>query len=255
MPSAVALIPARAGSHRVPGKNVRCLGAHPLLAYAIAAAQASGVFTRIIVSTDSEAYAALARHYGAETPFLRPPEMARSDSPDIEWVQHALETLARDGSRFDSFSILRPTSPFRQATTIRRAWQAFAGEAGVDSLRAIERCAQHPGKMWVVRGQRMHPLLPLGTAERPWHSLPYQSLPEVYVQNASLEWAWTRVVFEQRAIAGEIVMPFITDGLEGFDINVPDDWHLAALYVARDGAILPRVDATPWQDNPSSQGE
>src|SRR5205823_3384260 len=105
-------------------------------------------------------------------------------------------------------SILRPTSPFRLPQTIQRAWSEFLAETGVDSLRAVEKCRQHPGKMWVVRGRRMMPLLPLGPPELPWHSSQYQALPEVWVQNASLEIAWSRVVWEGRTIAGHVVMPF-----------------------------------------------
>ncbi|MDX1707152.1 MAG: acylneuraminate cytidylyltransferase family protein, partial [Desulfobacterales bacterium] len=75
-PSIVGLIPARAGSKRVPDKNIRRLGGHPVIAYTIAAALESGIFTDVIVSTDSEEYAKVARHYGAEVPFLRPPELA-----------------------------------------------------------------------------------------------------------------------------------------------------------------------------------
>jgi len=219
-----------------------------VLAYTIAAARTSGIFDRIVVSTDSAAYADMARHYGAETPFLRPAALAGDVSPDIDWVEHALQALASEGSTFDCFSLLRPTSPFRQAATIRRAWQAFRNEQGVDSLRAVEKCSQHPGKMWIVRGLRMHPLLPLGTAQQPWHSSQYQSLPEVYVQNASLEIAWSRVVSDARTIAGHVVMPFMTEGLEGFDVNDPMDWQLAELHVANDHAALPAVDVAPWPD-------
>jgi N-acylneuraminate cytidylyltransferase len=246
-PSLVALIPARAGSKRVPGKNIRLLGPHPLLAYTIAAAQQSGVFAAIVVSTDSEEYAALARHYGAETPFLRPNALSGDFSPDIEWVEHALQTLQAPGRVFDCFSILRPTNPFRQASTIQRAWQAFLAETGVDSLRAVEKCKQHPGKMWVVREKRMTPLLPLSPAEQPWHSCQYQALPEVYVQNASLEIAWTRVVWQGRTIAGQVVMPFFTEGYEGFDVNLPYDWRLAEELVQTGQAQLPPVVSPVWK--------
>ena len=88
--SVVALIPARQGSKRVPGKNVRALGGHPVLAYTIAPAVESGIFESVIVSTDSEEIAALARHYGAEVPFLRPAAFAGDTSPDIEWVEYTL---------------------------------------------------------------------------------------------------------------------------------------------------------------------
>jgi N-acylneuraminate cytidylyltransferase len=98
----------------------------------------------------------------------------------------------------------------------------------------------------------MFPLLPFGLVapqsadaggreEQPWHSTPYQALPPVYVQNASLEIAWTRVVSERRTIAGDVLVPFITEGYEGFDINDPYDWIVAERLLA-DGLVqLPRI--------------
>ena len=259
MPSAVALIPARQGSKRVPGKNVRVVQGHPMLAYTIAPALESGVFDAVMVSTDSEEIAAMARHYGAEVPFLRPAEFASDTSPDIEWLEHMLKVLKAHGRTWDCFSLLRPTSPFRTADTIRRAWGRFTDQDGVDSLRAVEKCAQHPGKMWVIRGDRMFPLLPFGLvtpkpgeggpAEQPWHSTPYQALPAVYVQNASLEIAWTRVVLERRTIAGEVIVPFETEGYEGFDINDLTDWMVAERLLSDGTAELPRVPQTPYSRN------
>ena len=143
-PTIVALVPARAGSKRVKGKNIRILGEHPLIAYTIAAARASGIFDAVVVSTDSETIAEVARHYGAEVPFLRPAAFASETSPDIEWVEDTLARLGAAGRAWNCFSILRPTSPFRRAETIRRAWAEFRQEPGVDSLRAVEKCRQHP---------------------------------------------------------------------------------------------------------------
>ena len=163
-PTVVALIPARAGSKRVPGKNIRRLKGHPLIAYTIAAATQSQVFSAVIVSTDSEEVADIARYYTAEVPFLRPPEYATDKSPDIEWIDYTLRRLNNLGREFDCFSILRPTSPCRQPQTIQRAWQAFLAQTDqVDSLRAVEKCQQHPGKMWVLKGNLMKPLLDQNT--------------------------------------------------------------------------------------------
>ena len=242
----VGLIPARSGSKRVSDKNIRPLADHPVMAYTIAAALQSGIFTDVIISTDSEKYAQVATHYGAQAPFLRPAELAGDVSPDIEWVEYTLRKLRETGRYYDCFSILRPTSPFRQPQTIQRAWRAFEAESGVDSLRAVEKCQQHPGKMWVIRGNRMTPLLPLGPAEQPWHSSQYPSLPEVYVQNASLEIARTNVVFEYRTIAGNVVMPFLTEGYEGFDVNTPYEWDLAEHLVRNGDARLPKVAQEPY---------
>lgn len=242
----VALIPARSGSKRIPGKNIRPLAGHPLLAYSIAAAIDSGMFGAVLVSTDTREVAEVGRHYGAEVPFLRPAELAGDLSPDIEWVRYTLQKLAGAGRTWPSFSILRPTSPLRNAATIRRAWAEFVKADGADSLRAVEPCRQHPGKMWVLEGDRITPLLKDGPVSPPWHSMPYQGLPPVYIQNASLEIAWSRTVLEGGTIAGTAIYPFLTRGYEGFDVNEPRDWWYAEHLVREGEASLPAVAAKPW---------
>ena len=217
-----------------------------MIAYTIVPALESQVFDRVIVSTDSEEIAAIARHYGAEVPFMRPAAFASDTSPDIEWLEYTIAELSSKGRNWDCFSLLRPTSPFRTAATMQRAWATFTAQQGVDSLRAVELCTQHPGKMWVVRGQRMSPLLPFGNGEQPWHSTPYQALPKVYVQNASLEIAWTRVVRERRTIAGDVLVPFLTEGFEGFDINDAYDWMVAERLIAEGTVTLPRLTQEPF---------
>jgi CMP-N-acetylneuraminic acid synthetase len=236
------------------------LGGHPMLAYAVAAALESGIFESVIVSTDSDEIAAIAVHYGAEVPFLRPAALAGDTSPDIEWLEHLLRELKGQGRVWDAFALLRPTSPFRTAATIQRGWDRFAAQVGVDSLRAVEKCTEHPGKMWIVRGDRMFPLLPFAApkpqgegGEQPWHSTPYQALPPVYVQNASLEIAWTRVVFARGTIAGDVIVPFVTEGYEGFDINDPLDWMIAERLLADNAVALPAVAPGPFA-TPTTKG-
>ncbi len=248
-PKSVAFIPARSGSKRVPNKNIRPLGGHPMLAYSVQAAIDSGVFDAVICATDSELYADVARHYGAEVPFLRSDEISGDKSPDIEWVVWMLNKLRESGRSFEVFSILRPTSPFRLPETIQRAWAMFTEDPQADSLRAIEKCKQHPGKMWVVRGKRMLPVMPFTNGATPWHSSQYSVLPEIYAQDASLEIAWSRVPLEQNSIAGEAIIPFISQGLEGFDINEPEDWLLAEHYLAKGEACLPEISRTPYLIN------
>jgi len=243
----VAFIPARSGSKRIADKNVRRLGGHPLLAYSVRAALLSGVFDAVVCATDSEAYAEVAQHYGADVPFLRPAAISGDKSPDIEWVQYMLHGLADRGAPYDVFSILRPTSPFRLPETIRRAWARFEAHSTADSLRAVEKCRQHPGKMWVIRGERMLPVLPFTNGATPWHSSQYAALPEIYVQNASLEIAWTRVPLEQGSIAGEAIVPFVSEGFEGFDVNDPEDWVLAEYYLQSGEARLPDIAQAPVQ--------
>jgi CMP-N-acetylneuraminic acid synthetase len=245
----VGFIPARSGSKRIPGKNTRILRSHPLLAYTVAAALDSGVFADVILSTESEEVANIGRYYGAEVPFLRPAEHAADASPDFDWLHYTVARLAETGRSWDCFSILRPTSPFRSAGMIRRAWEQFTSDLTADSLRAVELCSQHPGKMWIVEGNRMRPLLDSPAGGTPWHSSPYQSLPCVYVQNASLEIAWTRTLLEQHSIAGTSIMPFLTTGFEGLDVNQMRDWWYVEELLQHGEVHLPNVNSQPWSGN------
>jgi N-acylneuraminate cytidylyltransferase len=238
VPRAVALIPARSGSERVPQKNVRPLNGHPLIAYAIATAHQAGVFERVICSTDSEEIAEIARWYGAEVPFLRPAKYATSTSPDIEWITYTLEQL---DDRFDLFGIVRATNPFRGPDAFLRGYRQLLGTPEADSIRAVELVKQHPGKMWVVEEHTMRPLLDQSHLEVAWHAGQYQALPKVYVQNSALEIAWTRVVFATGTREGRTVAPFFTSGYEGFNVDDEEDWERAEALVESGRAKLPRV--------------
>src|SRR3990167_7221570 len=141
MTSIVALIPARAGSKRISGKNTRILAGHPLLAYTIACARAAGIFEAVTVSSESEETLEIAERYGAMT-IRRPSKFAQDDSPDILFVEHALRTGADD-----AFAILRPTSPLRTAQTVREMWRIFQ-QSDAHSIRAMAPCREHPAKQW-----------------------------------------------------------------------------------------------------------
>jgi CMP-N,N'-diacetyllegionaminic acid synthase len=236
--TAVALIPARAGSTRVPGKNIADLAGHPLIAYSIAAAQRSGLFSAVLVSTDSGEIAEVAERYGAIVPGLRPTAIAGSTSPDILWVQHALE--GRDEALF---SILRPTSPFRTAATIRRAWDQLHAVPGADSIRAVRKVREHPGKMWRITGDVMVPFMDQAPGEVPTHSRQTAALPEVYVQDSSLEIAYTRIVADGE-IAGRTVVPFLTEALEGLSIDYPDELEAARRLAETNPELLPPIEVT-----------
>ncbi|SDM88353.1 N-acylneuraminate cytidylyltransferase/CMP-N,N'-diacetyllegionaminic acid synthase [Daejeonella rubra] len=241
-----AFIPARSGSKRFPHKNIRVINGHPLIAYTIRAAIDSGVFDKVICATDNELYAECARHYGAEVPSLRSKEISGDKSSDIEWVEWLLNILESIGESCDAFSILRPTSPFRKPQTIVRAWEQFLSANGSDSLRAVELCKQHPGKMWIVKDSVMYPLIPFSGESQPWHSMQYAALPLVYAQNASLEIAWTRVITTTHTIAGNIITPFLTNSEEGLDVNEEFDWWKAEYLLKTGGASLPKINVEPF---------
>jgi CMP-N,N'-diacetyllegionaminic acid synthase len=238
MPSVVALIPARSGSERVRDKNVRPLAGHPLLAYAINAARDAGIFERIVCSTDSGKIAEVAQRYGADVPFLRPAVLATSTSPDIEWITHALEQL---DEHYDLFAIVRATNPFRSGDVLRRGLEQLLATPEADSIRAVERVKQHPGKMWVVDGKTMRPLIDQSHLDVAWHAGQYQALPEIYVQNSALEIAWTRVVSQTGTREGRVVAPYFTDGYEGFNIDDEEDWEHARRLLGADDVSLPDV--------------
>lgn len=229
-----ALIPARGGSKRVPGKNMKPLCGKPLLDYTVLASVKAGIFRKIVVSTDDFNTGTYIRNRGLSV-HRRPQELATDTSLDVEWIKHYLDGCE---SKPDYFMILRPTSPFRTAETIIRAWDLWqrAGSE-VDSLRAVSRATQHPGKMWTIRNDRMMPLMnyPPANGHDSWN-MPTQALPEVWIQNASLEIGQTRHVLTRNTVSGWKIMPFYTHGLEGFDINTPEDWAMAEYYV-REGIV------------------
>ena len=244
-PSVIALIPARRGSLRVKGKNIRPLMGHPLIGYTIAAARNSGIFDRIIVSTDCPETQQIAIDYGAEAPFLRPEAFASAVSIDVEWITHAFDNIDTD---FDAFAILRPTSPLRTAATIQRAWKEFLAQDGIDSIRAVELCQQHPGKMWRIEKDRLTPFIPQDEMDVALHAKQYQDLPEVYVQNSSLEIAWKRVIPETNSREGRVIAPFITEGFEGLAIDYEHDWFLCEHLVTTGKATIPTI-ARPGSTN------
>jgi N-acylneuraminate cytidylyltransferase len=245
VPRAVAFVPARSGSERVPGKNVRPLAGHPLVAYAIETALQSGVFGRVVCSTDSEEIADVARWYGADVPFLRPPEYATSTSPDAEWLSY---TLPRLDEPYELFAIIRATNPFRGPETVRRGLDQLLATPEADSLRAVERVKQHPGKMWVLAedGRTMTPLLDQSHLDVAWHAGQYPALPPVYVQNSALEIAWSRVVSETGTREGRVVAPFFTEGYEGFNVDDEEDWERAERLLAAGAASLSAVGRPPY---------
>ena len=210
------LVPARAGSKRVPGKNTRLLSGKPLIQWTLEAAKQTDC--RVIVSSDDPVVKELAlAHHCDWAP--RRPEHATDDAPDFLWVEDLWLRI-----RTPYFAICRPTSPFRTAATIRRCYAAFMG-SNADSIRAVSRVTSpHPGKMWKLEGKLMVPVWKGAIGDTPYHSCPTQVLPEVFVQNASLEMAHTAVIQNTQTISGLRVAPFFTDPVESLNIDTEADF-------------------------------
>ena len=211
------------------------LGTLPLMAWTIKEAVASGVFDAVIAVVADEQYAAMAEKYGAWVPFRRPDYTVLDGSPDVEWVLWTLGRLREEFNRYDAFSILRVTSPFRTAVHIREAWNKFRNAFGADSLRTVRPVNEHPGKMWVIRQDRLLPLLSMGPPgdpeNPPWHSQPTQELFTCYIQTAGMEFGWSDRVLKTKTIAGSTVVPYVVDGPAALDINTFDDWDEAVALV------------------------
>jgi len=150
--SIYAIIPARAGSKGVKNKNIRCLAGYPMIAYSIAACKMSKQIERIIVSTDSEEYAKIARYYGAETPFLRPAEIAGDQSTDIEFMEHAIDWLAENEKTVPEYFVhIRPTYPLRQIRVIEEAISKMCEDVTATSLRSAHLASNTPYKWFNMR--------------------------------------------------------------------------------------------------------
>lgn len=241
----LALIPARSGSKRIPNKNIKILANHSLIAYSIQIAKNSGIFSQVIVSTDSELIAKIAKYYGAEVPFLRPEEFALENSEDIHWLKYTLRKLNKKSSSY--YAILRPTSPFRTVTMIHNAWKMLLDDPKADSIRAIEKCAQHPAKMWIVKGKRMKPMIKNPDSSGiEWFSTPIQALPDIYAQNSSLEIAKTQIPLTTNSISGKHIIPYFTNGFEGYDLNTEKDWIYAEYLIKTKRAKLPVILRDPY---------
>jgi len=219
MGKVVALIPARGGSKRIPGKNTKLLQGHPLLAYSIASALESGVVHRVLCSTDNSAIADIARSYGAEVPGLRPASLATDGAHDIGFV--------------------RPPNPLRRGASIATALATLKATSWADSVRALRPVSEHPGKMWRVDefGEAVTYLDQGG----PYNG-PTQDLEKLYVQSSALEIVRTRAVVANDSISGARVLALELPGYEGFDVNAELDWIVMERLVEDNPDLLPRPE-------------
>ncbi len=210
-PEVMALIPARGGSKSVPRKNLLPVAGKPLIAYSILHAQACPSISRIVVSTDDDEIAEVARRYGAEVPFKRPAEAATDTATDLQVFQHALAWFAERQYAPELVVHLRPTGPVRQTELIERAVQQMLDCPEADSLRSVGTAEQTPYKMWRIEGSRLTPLLEFpGHPEA--HSMPRQKLPPVYWQNGYVDIVRPRTILELNSMTGRVVLPFVVEG-------------------------------------------
>ena len=226
----LGVVTARAGSKGIPGKNTRMLAGRPLIAYTIDAARESGVFDRLVLSSDDPVAASIARERGCEVPFMRPAELATDATPHLPVMQHALRWL-RDHERYtpDLVVILQPTSPLRQPRHIREAID-LAVTTGADSVVGVDEVPT-----------RFHPLRVMSIDDAGWARLAVdgrpmkrrpvrrQDLPSAWVPNGAIYVMRTPLLLDpvEPSLYGDRVAAYRMAPPYGLDIDGPDDWAVA----------------------------
>lgn len=225
----LAIIPARGGSKGVPHKNVRLVAGKPLIAYTIEAAIAvSERIHRLVVSTDDEEIARVARQYGADVPFLRPAELSGDRIPMVPVLQHAIHTIeAQDGLSLDWVLLLQPTAPLRTANDIRAAID-LAERGDCDSvISVVQVFATHPILMKRIENNQ---LLPFCIEEKEGtRRQDYQ--PPAYMRNGAIYLTRRDILVERNSIWGEIIRPYVMPEERSVSIDNELDLKLAALMI------------------------
>jgi len=222
----LGIIPARGGSKRVPGKNLRLLGGKPLIAYSIEAARSSRRLTAVVVSTDSEAIARYAAARGVEPQGLRPAGLARDESPVTGALKDALAKYERRHPRVDAVVLLQPTSPFRTGRQIDEAIERFEASRA-DTITAVRPVRDHPWWVWRRTGATL----------APWHTLRKMAvqrgaLPECYVESGAV-FVIKRRLAVRGSIYGRRIVPLVMDELSSIDIDTRLDFTWAEFILAR----------------------
>lgn len=226
MTEILALIPARGGSKGIPRKNIRSFAGYPLIAWSIAAAKQSELVTRVIVSTDDEEIASVAREWGAEAPFLRPAEISQDKTTDLPVFEHALKWLEDvEGYRPDMVIQLRPTSPIRPKNMLDDAIRILQNHKDADCVRGVVVAGQNPFKMWRFNGEDkpLNPLLDVDGIKEPYNA-PRQILPPVYWQTGHIDVIQTSTISEKKSLTGDVIYPLVIDAKYTVDIDTLSDW-------------------------------
>jgi N-acylneuraminate cytidylyltransferase len=241
----VALIPARSGSERVPGKNTRSLMSHPLIAYTVSLAKNCGLFSNVICSTDSEEIGEIAKYYGCDSVILRPGDISGSRSPDILWIEHAIANGNLDS---EFIGILRVTSPVKRIESLQAALE-FAISNEVDSIRAITPVREHPGKVWLLENKpagRIYPVLETQDAGIAFHARQYQDLPQMFIQTSSFEFLRTSSVIATKSREGVNIFGYLINYPETINVDYQDEFEFLEFLALKGKIELPQLETPPF---------
>jgi N-acylneuraminate cytidylyltransferase len=224
----LALIPARGNSKSIPRKNIREFAGYPLIAFSITAALQSKHVSRVIVSTDNEAIAAISREFEAETPFSRPEELARDDTMDFPVFEHALLWLEKNEKYKPEIIVqLRPTSPVIPIGLIDDAVEALINHPQADSIRGVVPSEQNPYKMWhIQKNGTLRPVLQIDRFPESYNA-PRQELPQTYWQTGHIDVIRRETILEKHSMSGDTILPIVINPAFAIDIDTPLDWKRA----------------------------
>src|SRR6202142_2217334 len=251
-PDILAIIPARGGSKGIPRKNIRNFAGYPLIAWSIAAGKQSELVTRIVVSTDDEEIASVAREYGAEVPFLRPVELAQDNTLDLPVFEQALKWLEEiEEYKPEVVVQLRPTSPIRPYSCVDDAISILLQHPRADCVRGVVPAGQNPHKMWRISRPDgpMSPLLEVPGIDEPYNA-PRQILPPVYWQTGHIHAIRASTITRKHSLTGNKIYPLIIDPRYTVDIDNLSDWakYEAVVYSGLD-MVSPGKKNRPMPEN------
>lgn len=224
----LAIVPARSGSKSVVNKNIRLINNKPMMAYSIEHALNSKLINRVIVSTDSEEYAEIARQYGAEVPFIRPAEYATDTALDIDVFRHALTFLKEtEGYEADIVVQLRPTYPYRDPADIDAMIQLMIDDPQTDAVRSVMLNEVVPHKMWYMADDNQ--ITPILTDIPEAYNMPRQQLPKTYYQNGNVDVLRPANIFEMNSMTGKKIKGY--EMKEMYDVDTEADFARVAAFM------------------------
>lgn len=231
-----AIIPARSGSKGIHNKNIKCLNGYPILAYSIAIAKLCPSISRVIVSTDSEQYAEVARYYGAEIPFMRPKEISGDQATDLEFMQHAIQWMfLHENATPEFFVHLRPTTPLREVELVNKAVERLKVTPWATSLRSSHLTYHTPYKWFNIQENGCYKCM-IEKMSLDEANNPRQSFPDVYIPNGYVDVLRTSHIVEHDLMHGEQVLAYVVP--EGVDIDTKEEFeYLENLMVSQNCPI------------------
>jgi CMP-N-acetylneuraminic acid synthetase len=236
--SILGVIPARGGSKRVPRKNIKDLCGKPLIAWTIEEMKKSRYIDRLIISTEDEEIAGVARMWGGEVPFMRPKELAQDNSTDLELFTHALMWLKENEDYVPDICLrLPPTSPLRRVRDVDIGIEKLVDTPEADGLRPMALPDRHPYRMFKVSKEDERFIEPFLSEEvtgmRNAPSIPQQNYPLVYAQTGAFDAFRTSTVFEQRSTVGKKLAYILMSLEDSVNIDLPTDFFMAEVYMKK----------------------